>query len=56
MENFFASEPIPEGYKLIVEEDTGEWFMIMVQNDTFKKVNAQSEQVANFSYQPGNLK
>lgn len=23
MQNFFASEPIPDGYKLIVEEDTG---------------------------------
>lgn len=32
----FEGQTLPEGYKLVLEEDTGEWFLIMVANDSDK--------------------
>lgn len=52
MENFFASEQLPEGYKLMVEEDTGECFIIMTRNDTVNQTGSEIEQQNNGS-QPG---
>ena len=61
MENMFASEPVPDGYKLVVEEDTGEWLMIVMgndtanQNDLSRQIEQHGDEVAsNNSYQLGN--
>jgi hypothetical protein len=42
VENFFASEPIPSGFKLIVEEDTGECLIIVMRNDTMNRSTSET--------------
>lgn len=62
MESMFASEPVPDGYKLVVEEDTGEWLMIVMGNDTANQNDLSQQQqieqhgdevASNNSYQLG---